>query len=107
MGFHMPISSMSAPSGQLIGEIEPELIRCLPPVPGLNAQPWLIVRSEMRSAVHVRAFVDFLAARMAKETQDRPPVLRGRRGHRDAGVVNTLESASGANRTPLGYPLID
>lgn len=58
-----------------IGETEPELIRCLPPVPALNAQTWLIVRGDVRSAPHVRAFVDFLAARMADEIQDRPPVL--------------------------------
>ena len=58
-----------------IGETQPELIRCLPPVPALNAQTWLLVRGEMRLAPHVRAFVDFLAARMAEEIQDRPPVL--------------------------------
>ena len=58
-----------------IGESQPELIRCLPPIPALNAQTWLLVRGEMRHAAHVRAFVDFLAARMAEEIQDRPPVL--------------------------------
>lgn len=58
-----------------IGETEPDLIRCLPPIPALNAQTWLIVRGEMRSAPHVRAFVDFLAARFAEEVQDRPSAL--------------------------------
>jgi DNA-binding transcriptional LysR family regulator len=58
-----------------IGETEPELIRCLPPVGVLNAQTWLLVRADLRSAPHVRAFVDFLADRMADEIQDRPPVL--------------------------------
>ena len=58
-----------------IGETEPELIRCLPPITALNAQTWLLVRTDMRSAAHVRAFVDFVAARMAEEIQDRPPIL--------------------------------
>ncbi|RYE86907.1 MAG: LysR family transcriptional regulator [Hyphomicrobiales bacterium] len=58
-----------------IGETQPELIRCLPPVPELNAQTWLIVRGELKSAPHVRAFVDFLAARLAAEVQDRPQQL--------------------------------
>lgn len=58
-----------------IGETQPELIRCLPPVPELNAQTWMIVRGEMKSAPHVRAFVDFLTVRLAAEVQDRPQVL--------------------------------
>lgn len=58
-----------------IAETEPELVRCLPPIPELNAQTWLIVRGEMRSTAHVRAFVDFIAGRLADEVQDRAPVL--------------------------------
>ena len=58
-----------------IGETQPELIRCMPPIPELNAQTWLIVRGEMRVAPHVRAFVDFLVARLDEEVQDRPSSL--------------------------------
>ncbi len=57
-----------------IGETQPELVRCFPPVPELNAQTWLILREDLRTAQHVRAFVDFLADRFAAEVQDRPPL---------------------------------
>jgi DNA-binding transcriptional LysR family regulator len=46
----------------LIGDTDTELHRCLPPVEGLDSEMWLIVRQEIRSAPHVRAFADFLAA---------------------------------------------
>lgn len=48
----------------LIGDADAELLRCLPPVDELDSEMWLIVREEVRSARHVRAFADFLAARI-------------------------------------------
>jgi hypothetical protein len=57
----------------VIGDTEPELLRCFGPIPGLNAQTWLIVREEVKSAAHVRAFVDFLAARLPDELRGRRP----------------------------------
>ena len=45
----------------IIGDAEPELVRCLPPPPELRAELWLIVREELKGEPHVRAFVDFLA----------------------------------------------
>ena len=45
----------------IIGDAEPELVRCLPPPPELKAELWLIVREELKTEPHVRAFVDFLA----------------------------------------------
>ncbi|MGD9922254.1 MAG: LysR family transcriptional regulator [Pseudorhodoplanes sp.] len=48
----------------LIGDADPELVRCLPPVEELDSEMWLIVREDVRSAPHVRAFADFLAARI-------------------------------------------
>jgi DNA-binding transcriptional LysR family regulator len=45
----------------IIGDAEPELVRCLPPPPELKAELWLIVREELKGEPHVRAFVDFLA----------------------------------------------
>jgi DNA-binding transcriptional LysR family regulator len=53
----------------VIGDTEPELARCFPPIPALNAQAWMIVREEVRLAPHVRAFADFLAARLPNELQ--------------------------------------
>jgi DNA-binding transcriptional LysR family regulator len=49
----------------LIGDLVHELVRCYPPIPELNAQIWLILREDLKSAPHVRAFVDFLAQRVA------------------------------------------
>jgi DNA-binding transcriptional LysR family regulator len=46
----------------LAGDADPELVRCLPPIPELEGDLWLLVREEFRSAPHVRAFADSLAA---------------------------------------------
>ena len=48
-----------------VGDAEPDLLRCTPPVPELDAELWLVVREEIKQAPHVRAFVDCLAAHMA------------------------------------------
>jgi DNA-binding transcriptional LysR family regulator len=44
-----------------IGEVRPELMRCLPPIPELNSEMWIVVREDLRAMPHVRAFVDALA----------------------------------------------
>jgi DNA-binding transcriptional LysR family regulator len=49
------------PLSCFIGDTEPDLMRCFPPVPELDAEVWLIIREEIRHAPHIRAFVDFLA----------------------------------------------
>ncbi len=46
----------------LVGDAEPDLVRCLPPVKGVDSEMWMIVREEVKSVPHVRAFADFLAA---------------------------------------------
>ena len=46
----------------IVGDNEPDLVRCMPPPPELAAEMWLIVREDLRSAPHVRAFADFLTA---------------------------------------------
>jgi len=53
----------------VIGDTEPELVRCFPPIRSLDAQTWLIVREEVKATPHVRTFVDFLAVRLANELQ--------------------------------------
>jgi DNA-binding transcriptional LysR family regulator len=55
----------------IIGDTEPELLRCFQPIPALNAQTWLIVREDVKSAPHVRAFANFLAARLPDKLQGR------------------------------------
>jgi DNA-binding transcriptional LysR family regulator len=47
-----------------VGDAEPDLCRCLPSVPELNAEVWLVIREDVKQAPHVRAFVDCLAAHM-------------------------------------------
>lgn len=46
------------------GDADPDLVRCAPKMPELDAEVWLVVREDIKSAPHVRAFTDFLAAHM-------------------------------------------
>jgi DNA-binding transcriptional LysR family regulator len=46
----------------MIGDAEPELMRCFPPPPQLLSEMWLIVREEIKAQPHVRALTDFLAS---------------------------------------------
>lgn len=45
----------------VIGDVEPDLVRCLPPPPEICSEMWLIVREEAKAQPHVRVFTDFLA----------------------------------------------
>lgn len=45
-----------------VGDAEPDLVRCMPPVPELVSEIWLIVREDLKAVPHVRAFADFLVA---------------------------------------------
>ncbi|HEY8570835.1 LysR family transcriptional regulator [Phenylobacterium sp.] len=51
----------------IVGDSEPELVRCFPPPAELDSEMWLIVREELKGRPHVRAFTDFLA-RYIRET---------------------------------------
>jgi DNA-binding transcriptional LysR family regulator len=50
------------PLPTIIGDAEPELVRCFPPPPELRDEMWLIVREEIKNEPHVRALTDFLAS---------------------------------------------
>jgi DNA-binding transcriptional LysR family regulator len=50
------------PLPAIIGDAEPELVRCFPPPPELLDEMWLIVREELKNQPHVRALTDFLAS---------------------------------------------
>ena len=56
----------------LIGDTEPELQRCFAPPPELSAELWLIVREEIKTHPHVRAFADYLACYI-RETLTKSP----------------------------------
>jgi DNA-binding transcriptional LysR family regulator len=44
----------------------PELERVCPPIPELSTDFWLLVHEDLRRTARVRAFIDFVAAEMAK-----------------------------------------
>jgi DNA-binding transcriptional LysR family regulator len=46
----------------IAGDRESDLVRCFPPPPELASEMWLIVREDLKSAPHIRAFADYLAA---------------------------------------------
>jgi DNA-binding transcriptional LysR family regulator len=46
----------------IAGDREAELVRCFPPPRELDSEMWLIVREDLKSAPHIRAFADYLAA---------------------------------------------
>ncbi len=50
-----------------IGDDEPELMRCIPRVPELDSELWLVVREDAKDAAHVRAAVEFLAEHIRAE----------------------------------------
>ena len=50
------------PLPTIIGDAEPELVRCFPAPPELRDELWLIVREELKNEPHVRALTDFLAS---------------------------------------------
>ena len=50
-----------APLPCIAGDADQDLVRCLPPIAELDSELWLIVREDVKSAPHVRAFAEFLA----------------------------------------------
>lgn len=54
-----------APLPCMMGDAEADLIRCLPPIPELDAELWLITREQIRELAHVRTFNTFIAGRIA------------------------------------------
>jgi DNA-binding transcriptional LysR family regulator len=46
-------------------ESETDLVRCMAPISGVQSDLWLVTREDARDIRRVRAFVDFLAARVA------------------------------------------
>ena len=45
----------------LIGDHEPDLMRCFAPPPELKAEIWLVVREDVKDQPHIRAFTELLA----------------------------------------------
>lgn len=49
-----------------IGDARPALVRLTPPEPSLSVGLWLLTHADLRHAARVRAFLDFLAAKLAE-----------------------------------------
>lgn len=47
-----------------VGDADADLLRCSAPIKEAEAELWLIVREDLKQALHVRAFVDCLSAHM-------------------------------------------
>lgn len=45
----------------IMGDAEPDLVRCFPPLAGVSSEMWLIVHERLKGQPHVRAFTDFLS----------------------------------------------
>lgn len=54
----------------IIGDAEPDLLRCFAPPPELRAELWLIVREELKAEHHVRALTEFMAG-FIRETMEK------------------------------------
>jgi DNA-binding transcriptional LysR family regulator len=46
----------------IAGDTERDLVRCFAPPPELESELWLVVREDLKSTPHIRAFADYLAA---------------------------------------------
>lgn len=54
------------PFGCLGADLEPELIRCFPPIADLRPSAWIVTRRELKDAPRVRAFIDFFVPHFAQ-----------------------------------------
>lgn len=54
-----------APLPCMMGDSQPDLLRCLPPIADLDSELWLITREPLKDLAHVRTFNTFIAGRIA------------------------------------------
>jgi DNA-binding transcriptional LysR family regulator len=47
-----------------VGDLDHDLIRCIPPPPELDSALWLLIRDDLKNEPRVRAFADFVIARV-------------------------------------------
>lgn len=59
-----------------LADSDPDLVRCIGPIPGVQSDVWLVTREDARDVRRVRAFIDFLAAHVAGMR----PLLAGEAG---------------------------
>jgi DNA-binding transcriptional LysR family regulator len=49
----------------MMGDREPDLVRCMPPLDELDSDLWLVLREPMKDLPHVKAFTQFISTRIA------------------------------------------
>lgn len=54
-----------APLPCMMGDAEADLVRCLPPIPELDSELWMVTREPVKELTHVRTFNTFIAGRIA------------------------------------------
>lgn len=55
-----------APFGCLVADLDPDLIRIMPPIPDMKPGSWIVTRADMKDVPRVRAFIDFFVPYFAK-----------------------------------------
>jgi DNA-binding transcriptional LysR family regulator len=50
----------------IVADLEPDLVRCLPPTPGTTRGLWLLTHERVRHTPRVRVVLDLLADRLAQ-----------------------------------------
>lgn len=73
MIFNLKAGLGVGPLPTIIGDGEPELVRCFPPPKEITSEMWLIVRESSKNEPHVRAFADFLADYIKKTHAEPQP----------------------------------
>jgi DNA-binding transcriptional LysR family regulator len=53
----------------MVAELEPDLVRCLPPGPSGSREIWLLTHERVRQAPRVRAVMDFLGERLRQHAR--------------------------------------
>ncbi|HEV2747094.1 MAG TPA: LysR family transcriptional regulator [Allosphingosinicella sp.] len=54
----------------LVADLDPELVRCLPPAPGKDRKLWLLTHERLRHTPRVRIVLDFLADRLTRVARE-------------------------------------
>jgi DNA-binding transcriptional LysR family regulator len=55
----------------LVADLDPDLLRCLPPKPGYDVGLWLLTHERLRHTPRVRVVLDFLAERLTRLARQR------------------------------------
>ena len=55
-----------------VADRDPDLVRCLDPIAGDDAELWLLTHERLRHTPRVRAVMDFLGDRLARLAREAP-----------------------------------